>query len=86
MIEPEIAFCDLNGLMDIEEEMLKYVVNYVLEYRMLTKLYSTYIEGLKNNVLEDGKISEIGTHDELINKEGFYSNVWKLQQMIEEVC
>ena len=37
-------------------------------------------------VLEDGKISEIGTHDELINKEGFYSNVWKLQQMIEEVC
>lgn len=31
MIEPEIAFCDLNKLMDIEEEMLKYVVNYVLE-------------------------------------------------------
>ena len=32
MIEPEIAFCDLNGLMDIEESMLKYVVNYVLEH------------------------------------------------------
>ena len=31
MIEPEIAFCNLDGLMDIEEEMLKYVVNYVLE-------------------------------------------------------
>lgn len=31
MIEPEMAFCDLNGLMDIEEEMLKFVVNYVLE-------------------------------------------------------
>ena len=31
MIEPEIAFCDLNGLMDIEEEMLKYVVSYVLD-------------------------------------------------------
>lgn len=31
MIEPEIAFCDLNGLMDIEEDMLKYIVNYVLE-------------------------------------------------------
>ena len=31
MIEPEIAFCDLNGLMDIEEEMLKFVVNYCLE-------------------------------------------------------
>ena len=31
MIEPEIAFCDLNGLMDIEESMLKFVVQYVLE-------------------------------------------------------
>ncbi|MBR1936210.1 MAG: asparagine--tRNA ligase [Bacilli bacterium] len=31
MIEPEIAFCDLNGLMDIEEDMLKYIVKYVLD-------------------------------------------------------
>ena len=31
MIEPEIAFCDINGLMDIEEDMLKFVVGYVLE-------------------------------------------------------
>ena len=31
MIEPEMAFCDLEGLMDIEEEMLKYVVKYVME-------------------------------------------------------
>ena len=31
MIEPEMAFCDLNQLMDIEEDMLKYVVSYVLE-------------------------------------------------------
>ena len=31
MIEPEIAFCDLEGLMDIEEDMLKFIVNTVLE-------------------------------------------------------
>lgn len=31
MIEPEIAFCDLNGLMDVEEDMLKYIVKYVLD-------------------------------------------------------
>ena len=30
MIEPEIAFCDLDELMDIEEDMLKSVVNEVL--------------------------------------------------------
>ena len=31
MIEPEVAFCDLNGIMDIEEEMLKFIVKYVME-------------------------------------------------------
>ena len=31
MIEPEIAFCDLDGLMNIEEEMLKYVIKYCLD-------------------------------------------------------
>ncbi len=31
MIEPEIAFCDLEGDMDIMEDMLKYIVNYVLK-------------------------------------------------------
>ena len=31
MIEPEISFCDLNQLMDIEEDCLKYIVQKVLE-------------------------------------------------------
>lgn len=31
MIEPEIAFCDLDGVMDIMEDMLKFVVSDVLE-------------------------------------------------------
>ena len=31
MIEPEISFCDLADDMDIMEDMLKYVVSYVLE-------------------------------------------------------
>lgn len=31
MIEPEVAFCDLNGIMDIEEEMLKFIVKYVMD-------------------------------------------------------
>ena len=31
MIEPEVAFCDLEGDMNIMEEMLKYVVKYVLD-------------------------------------------------------
>ncbi len=31
MIEPEVAFCDLEGIMNIEEDMLKFVVKYVLD-------------------------------------------------------
>ena len=31
MIEPEIAFCDLDGDMDIMEDSLKYIVKYVLD-------------------------------------------------------
>ncbi|HHZ02858.1 MAG TPA: asparagine--tRNA ligase [Tissierellia bacterium] len=31
MIEPEIAFADLNDNMELAEDMVKYVVNYVLE-------------------------------------------------------
>lgn len=31
MIEPEMAFCDLEGDMDVAERMLKYVISYVLE-------------------------------------------------------
>lgn len=32
MIEPEIAFCDLEQLMDIEEEFVKYVIQYVIDH------------------------------------------------------
>ena len=31
MVEPEICFCDLEGLMDIEEDFLKYIVKNILE-------------------------------------------------------
>ena len=31
MIEPEIAFADLTDNMDLAEEMVKYIINYVLE-------------------------------------------------------
>ena len=37
------------------------IINKIIEYRTLTKLYSTYIEGLENYILEDGKIHTIYT-------------------------
>ena len=56
MMEPEICFCDLDGLMDNEEEMLKYVIKYVMdeckdELEFLNKFVDTgLIERLKGIV------------------------------------
>ena len=32
MMEPEMAFCDINGNMDMAEEMIKYIISYVMEH------------------------------------------------------
>ena len=67
MIEPEIAFCDLNGLMDIEEDMLKFIVNYVLE-KCPTEIdfFDKFVEnGLKEKLtkLVNSKFVRITHHD-----------------------
>ena len=67
MIEPEIAFCDLNMDMDIMEEMLKYVVNYVLEncHEELVFLDNFVEKGLldKLNHLVNSKAIRLTHHD-----------------------
>ena len=45
MIEPEIAFGDLEDVMDLEESMLKYIISYVLENAPEEmKLFDSFIE------------------------------------------
>ena len=69
MIEPEIAFCDLEELMDIEEEMLKLVVSYVLEHcPKEMEFFDKFVEkGLldKLHKLIDSKFTRV-THEEVI--------------------
>ncbi len=31
-IEPEVAFCDLDGIMDLAEDLMKYVIRYTLDH------------------------------------------------------
>lgn len=70
MIEPEICFCDLDGLMDIEEDFLKYIVNYILtncreDVEFLDKFVS---KGLKEKLekLVTSKFTRID-HKDVIN-------------------
>ena len=45
MIEPEIAFADINDNMDLAEDMVKYVVNYVLENaREEMEFFNSFVE------------------------------------------
>lgn len=37
------------------------IINSIIEYRMLTKLMSTYVDGLKSYILKDGKVHTIFT-------------------------
>ena len=70
MIEPEIAFCDLEGDMEIMEEMLKYVVSYVLEHcKDEMKFLDKFVEkGLLDKLtkLVKSKFTRV-THKEVID-------------------
>lgn len=44
-IEPEVAFCDLDGIMEIAEELVKYVIKYCLEHaKSEMKYLDKYVE------------------------------------------
>ncbi|MFC7357908.1 asparagine--tRNA ligase [Jejudonia soesokkakensis] len=49
MIEPEIAFCDLHGNMDLAEDFIKYVVKYALDN------CQDDLEFLENRLLDEEK-------------------------------
>ncbi len=87
MIEPEMAFCDLNGLMDVEEEMLKYVVKYVLdkcpdEIEFCDKFVEN---GLKDKLekLLDSKFTRV-THKEVIDILKKAKVKWEFEPSYEE--
>ena len=69
MIEPEIAFCDLEEDMNIMEDMLKYVVSYVLDNASTeVEFFDKFVEkGLKDKLekLVKSKFTRID-HEEVI--------------------
>ncbi len=49
MIEPEVAFCDLDGNMDLAEDFIQYVISYVMEQG------ADDLEFLENRLIEEDK-------------------------------
>ena len=70
MIEPEIAFCELDEIMNVEEDFLKYIISYVMdkakdELEFLNNFVDkTLIEKLKG--ILSGKFAKV-THQEAID-------------------
>ncbi len=70
MIEPEIAFCELEELMDIEEDMLRFIVKYIFQHasKEMDFLDQFVSPGLKDKlkIVLEKKAARI-THEEAIN-------------------
>jgi len=50
---------------------------------IITHRVTTAMEADMIIVLEDGKIKETGTHDQLVKIEGLYKNIWEIQSRID---
>lgn len=70
MIEPEIAFADLNDDMDLAEDMMKYIINYVMENaREEMEFFNSFVDKGLFDRLENVVNSEFEriTYTEAIN-------------------
>jgi len=59
MIEPEVAFLDLDGNMDLAESFLKYVINYILEHNQ------TDLEFLDKRLMDEEKTKPADQRSEM---------------------
>jgi len=63
MIEPEVAFCDLDGSMDLAEDFIKYILKYALENCV------DDLEFLENRLLQEEKSKPQAERSEMALRE-----------------
>lgn len=61
---------------DALEKMMSNRTSVIIAHRL-----STIVNADRIIVLEDGKIKESGTHTELLNRNGIYTNLIQLQNL-----
>lgn len=73
--------------LDVENELTvkQAIVNLLKKKKtvvMIAHTMSIVKQADKIIVIADGKVKEEGTHDELIEKNGKYAAMWKVEQML----
>lgn len=63
MVEPEMAFCDLDGNMDLAEDFIKYVIQYVLDH------CQDDLEFLENRLVQEDKQKPQAERSEMLLRE-----------------
>lgn len=86
---PILIFDDSLSAVDAETDSIireklkdksKGITTFIISHRI-----STVKDADKIIVLNRGKVSQIGTHDELILEDGIYKRIWLIQNAMEEV-
>lgn len=79
---------DTTSALDMETEHFIQGELDKLEFKCSKVIIAQRVNSVLNAdeiiILDEGKIIERGTHKELIQEKGFYYNIWKLQNGIEE--
>jgi len=57
----------------------KHATTFIISHRLTTLSQADLIL-----VLQNGRIAQQGTHDELIGQDGLYRRVWRIQSQLEE--
>lgn len=87
MDKPVVLFDDSLSAVDTTTDLairnaLKETNNELTSI-IITHRITTAKEADKIIVLENGRVSEIGTHEELAQKEGLYKHLWDIQGALE---
>ncbi len=73
-VDTETDLAIRNALQERSKDLTKIIITHRI---------STAMEANKIIVLEDGKIIEMGTHDELLKNNKVYKKIWEIQSAIE---
>lgn len=85
---PVLVFDDSLSAVDTETdarirkallERKKEVTTIIISHRI-----STLAEADKIIVIEEGKVNDIGSHQQLINRPGLYKRIWEIQNFLEQ--